>query len=70
MNKDRTATNKVTFIEKHNQVQKILIYFHLNEIEPFATTNHPLFVDGEWVAVDVNDYPWLEKARPLRDAKS
>ena len=69
VNKDRTATNKVTFIEEHAANEKNPDLFSPNEkIPPFATTNHPLFVDGEWVAVDVDDYPWLEKARPLRDA--
>ena len=39
-------------------------------MSPFATINHPLFVDGEWVAVDVDTYPWLEKQRPLRDTQT
>ena len=69
VNKDRTATNKVTFVEEHEPSDKDPDLFSPNEnIPPFATTNHPLFVDGEWVAVDVDQYPWLGKQRPLRDA--
>ena len=69
INKDRTLKNKVEFIEEHNPSLKDPDLYSPNEnIPPFATTNHPLFVDGEWVAVDVDLYPWLEKQRPLRDA--
>jgi hypothetical protein len=68
VNKDRTATNKVTFIEEHAASEKNPDLFSPNEkIPPFATINHPLFVDGEWVAVDVDTHPWLEKPKPLRD---
>ena len=69
INKDRTSKNKVTFIEEHNPSLKDPdLYSPKENIPPFATTNHPLFVDGEWVAVDVDLYPWLGKQRPLRDA--
>ena len=69
INKDRTSNNKVTFIEKHEPNSKDPdLYSPRENIPPFATINHPLFVDGEWVAVDVDLYPWLEKQRPLRNA--
>ena len=69
VNKDRTSTNKVTFIEEHEPSSKDRDLYSPNEnVPPFATTNHPLFVDGEWVAVDANAHPWLENPRPLRDA--
>jgi len=69
INKDRTSNNKVTFIEKHDPNSKDPdLYSPRENIPPFATINHPLFVDGEWVAVDVDLYPWLEKQRPLRNA--
>ena len=56
------------FIEKHEPNSKDpSLYSPSVEIEPFATTNHPLFVDGEWVAVDVHSHPWLERPKPLRD---
>ena len=67
-NKDGTDENEVVFIEKHEPSSKDpSLYSPSDEIEPFATTNHPLFVDGEWVAVDVDTHPWLEKPKPLRD---
>ena len=69
INKDRTSNNKVTFIEKHDPNSKDPdLYSPRENIPPFATINHPHFVDGEWVAVDVDLYPWLEKQRPLRNA--
>ena len=69
INKDRTSNNKVTFIEKHQPNSKDPdLYSPRENIPPFARINHPLFVDGEWVAVDVDLYPWLEKQRPLRNA--
>ena len=73
MNKDRTSKNKVLFIETHESGMKNRyadLYSPNESIPPFASTNHPLFVDGEWVAVDVDLYPWLEKQRPLRDVKT
>ena len=71
VNKDRTSKNKVMFIEKHDPSSKDPdLYSPKEGIPPFVTTNHPLFVDGEWVAVDVDLYPWLEKQRPLRDAQT
>ena len=57
------------FVEEHNPSSKDPdLYSPQESISPFATINHPLFVDGEWVAVDVDTYPWLEKQSPLRDA--
>ena len=71
MSKDRTSKNKVMFIEEHDPSSKDPdLYSPQQGINPFATINHPLFVDGEWVAVDVDTYPWLEKQRPLRDAQT
>ena len=64
-NKDGTEQNEVVFIEKHTASSKDpSLYSPSDDIEPFATTNHPLLVDGEWVAVDVNMHPWLEKPKP------
>ena len=71
MSKDRTSKNKVMFIEEHDSSSKDPdLYSPQEGISPFATINHPLFVDGEWVAVDVDTYPWLEKQRPLRDTQT
>ncbi len=69
VNKEKTQTNKVEFIEKLEKTDWDL-YTPSDDVDPFATINHPLWVDGEWVAVDVDLYPWIEKLRPLRDAKT
>ena len=69
VNKNKTQTNKVEFIEKLEKTDWDL-YTPTPDTDPFATINHPLWVDGEWVAVDVDLYPWIEKLRPLRDAKT
>ena len=69
VNKNKTETNKVEFIEKLEKTDWDL-YTPTPDTDPFATINHPLWVDGEWVAVDVDLYPWIEKLRPLRDAKT
>ena len=69
VNKDKSQLNKVEFIEKLEKTDWDL-YSPVNTIEPFATINHPLWLDGEWVAVDVDLYPWLDRPRPLRDAKT
>ena len=69
-NKDGTAKNEVVFVEKHPDYQKHPdLYSPTDEIKPFATINHPLFVDGLWSCVDVDLYPWLEKQKPLRDVR-
>ena len=66
MNKDRTKANKVVFVQKHDQAdQHPDVYSPSSEIEPFATLHHPLFVDGEWIAVKTNYFPWLEKNKPV-----
>ena len=66
MNKDRTKANQVVFVQKHNQAdQHPDVYSPSSEIEPFATLHHPLFLDGEWIAVKTNFLPWLEKNKPV-----
>jgi hypothetical protein len=66
MNKDRTKANKVVFVQKHSPAdQHPDVYSPSSEIDPFATLHHPLFIDGEWVAVKTNYFPWLEKNKPV-----
>ena len=67
-NMDGTAQNKVVFVEKHPDYEKHPdLYSPTDEIKPFATINHPLFVDGLWSCVEVDLYPWLDSQKPLRD---
>ena len=66
MNKDRTKANKVVFVQKHSPAdQHPDVYSPSSEIDPFATLHHPLLIDGEWVAVKTNYFPWLEKNKPV-----
>jgi hypothetical protein len=63
----KTQVNKVLFIEKvidkYNWQE---LYTPSGDFEPFATPNHPLFVDGEWVAMEQGLYPWLEDVKPVK----
>lgn len=63
MNKDMTEKNKVMFIEIAQE------HVHENEelwspsehLKPFATEMHPFIVNGEWLAMDNDFFPWLKK---------
>ena len=59
MNKDKTEANKVVFVEKQSSAGQDL-YSPTDTLKPFATTNHMLYVDGKWVVVDKDLYPWLD----------
>ena len=63
MNKDMTSKNKVVFLETHAAGIDLNeeLYSPNDELKPFATQNHPLFINGEWVAVDHKFAPWMEK---------
>ena len=64
-------SNKVTYIEKVDWGHKYTLYSPVKDIEPFATNNHPIIVDGEWKTIDLDyterNHPWL-KASKLQDA--
>ena len=61
--KDRKTMNKVMFIECVEDTHLKALYSPKEDIEPFATINHPLYIDGELTAVDYSinpiEYPWL-----------
>ena len=63
MNKDMKSTNKVVFLETHAAGidPDENLYSPNDKLKPFATENHPLFINGEWVAVDHKFAPWMEK---------
>ncbi len=63
MNKDMTSSNKVLFLETHaSGILREENLYSLNEdLKPFATEYHPLFVDNHWVAVDTEFAPWMKK---------
>ena len=59
LNKDGTQENQVVFIEKHENKEGTL-YSPTSDLKPFATRNHMLYKDGEWVVID-DFYPWLRE---------
>ena len=63
VNKDKKEVNKVTFIEKHEPnllPDEEKLYSPSPEVKPFATENHGLYIDGKWVAVDTDCFPWFD----------
>jgi hypothetical protein len=67
INKDGTSDNQVVFIEKHiNTFTKI--YSPTLELKPFATTNHMLYKDGQWIVVDNYLYAWLDECQTIENA--
>ncbi len=62
VNKDKKEANKVVFIEKHapGALMDENLYSPTEDLEPFATYNHGLYINGKWVAVDTDCFPWFE----------
>ena len=63
MNKDMKSSNKVVFLETHAAGidPDENLYSPNDKLKPFATENHPLYINGHWVAVDHKFAPWMEK---------
>lgn len=62
-----TQFGKVVFIEKlPNNIQWKELYSPSPEHEPFATPNHMLFENGEWVALDTDKYDWMPKTKRVQ----
>lgn len=71
-NKDRTSVNQVKFIEKVMDSRWEQLYSPQLDMQPFATVNHPIYIDGKLSSVDpdacFNLYPWLGKTEKITDA--
>jgi hypothetical protein len=67
INKDGTSGNQVVFIEKHVDTFTE-IYSPTLEFKPFATTNHMLYKDGQWIVVDNYLYAWLDECQTIENA--
>ena len=67
INKDGTSDNQVVFIEKHIDTFA-KIYSPTLELKPFATTNHMLYKDGQWIVVDNYLYAWLDECQTIENA--
>jgi hypothetical protein len=63
--------NTVTFIERVDWNEDYVLYSPVKDIEPFATRNHPIMVDGDWMTIDPDytdrNHPWLD-AKQLNNA--
>ena len=72
-NYNNTSFNKVTYIETLNATHHESLYTPSKEFEPFATCNHPLYIEGKLSALDPvkteQFYPWLGKTEPLNAFK-
>lgn len=72
-NFDRSAVNTVMYLEKAVDSLWLELYSPSPEFEPFATVNHPLYVNGQLSAVDPDNhydlYPWLGRANKLTPSK-
>jgi hypothetical protein len=70
-NHDKTSSNKVVFIEKMQSSRWGFLYTPTDKFEPFATINHPLYINGVLSSVDPDSkiYPWLGKMEKLHATK-
>jgi hypothetical protein len=68
-NHDKTQINTVVYFESANASDFQNLYSPTYNIEPFATSNHPLYTNGGLTAVDpdknYDSYPWLGKNKPF-----
>jgi len=69
LSKDGKSINTVTFIEKMLDTCWEYLYSPDNINKPFATINHPIYLNGKLHAIDpnitYNFYPWLGKIHKL-----
>ena len=70
-NKDKTAVNTVTLLEY--SIGDFDLYSPVTKIKPFATVDHPLYIDSDFYSVSPEDtfnvYPWLGKTLKLSPVK-
>ena len=70
-NRNKTTINTVTFVEYSDG--EFDLYTPLAKIKPFATTDHPIYIDDDLYSVNPDAvfevYPWLGKTQQLKVAK-
>ena len=68
-NYDRTKINRVLFIEKAMDSDLGFLYSPDQQHQPFATFNHPLYINGKLSTTDpeymYNLYPWFGHTEPI-----
>lgn len=69
LNYDGTRVNTVKFIERLEDTIWESIYTPNRNYLPFATVNHPLYINGVWSSVDPEEtkarYPWLDDTQQV-----
>ena len=72
-NKNKTELNTVTFIERTLDTQFVSLYTPSKDFKPFATINHPLYIDGVLSSIDSDKiyemYPWLGRTVQIKPHK-
>ena len=72
-NHDRSQINTVKFLEHSLDSHWGELYSPSSEFEPFATINHPLYINGQLSSVYPDQhfdlYPWLGQAGKLNPSK-
>jgi hypothetical protein len=71
-NSAKTNANTVTFIEKAPAESYQYLYSHNASFKPFATLNHPLYINGKYTSPIPESYIWLdtEYLEPVSIAKT
>ena len=68
-NFDQTKINQVLFVETQLDNNLGFLYSPDQQHQPFATANHPLYVNGKLSSLDPekisNSYPWINKTELL-----
>jgi len=71
-NWNKTEINTVTFIEKTLDTKLGSLYSIKKKEKPFATINHPIYIDGELSSPIPDEiyeaYPWLGKTKQIEAA--
>lgn len=69
LNYNKTSINRVTYIEKTTDLAFGHLFSVTKDEEPFATVNHPLYINGKLSTVYPDKtyeyYPWLGKLESL-----
>ena len=69
LNHDHTKINQVLFVEKQIDSSFGFLYSPDSKHAPFATANHPLYINGRLSSLDPektsDSYPWLGHTDPL-----
>ena len=74
LNWNKTEFNRVLFIERIMDTDLKGLYAPRKSDKPFATLNHPIYIDGELSSIDSEAvyemYPWLGKTKQFTPFKT